>query len=84
MAIHKTVILLPSMTRLIGWTVGASTRAGYAGSVQAMRVSEGILAPLSVTAFTKTIYWVFGSRDIIMWVVRVVLTIWKVSSEVFL
>jgi len=42
MAIQRTVIVEPSNTMLIGWIVGASRKAGKAGSVQAITVSLGV------------------------------------------
>ena len=40
------MLLLTSVTMLIGWMVGASTKAGKAGSVQAIKVSLGRDSPV--------------------------------------
>ena len=39
-------VVLTSVTMLIGWMVGASTKAGKAGSVQAIKVSLGRDSPV--------------------------------------
>jgi hypothetical protein len=51
-----------------------STNAGYAGSVQAIRVSEGKLCPFSEMAVTYTIYWVLGLSPSIVCDVTLVIT----------
>jgi hypothetical protein len=51
-AAQMTVMLPPSSTMFIGWIVGTSTTASYAGSVQAIKVSDGRLSPFSFEAVT--------------------------------
>ena len=46
MLIMATMMILTSVTMLIGWMVGASTKAGKAGSVQAIKVSLGRDSPV--------------------------------------
>ena len=41
-----TMMISTSVTMLIGWMVGASTKAGKAGSVQAIKVSLGRDSPV--------------------------------------
>lgn len=66
----------------IAWDlIQTSTKAGYAGSVQAMRVSEGKLCPFLEIAVTYTMYWVFGLRPSIVRDVTVVSTLTKNVSE---
>ena len=55
---HKTIMMLimatmisTSVTMLIGWMVGASTKAGKAGSVQAIKVSLGRDSPVVTWEF---------------------------------
>ena len=56
---HKTIMILimattmisTSVTMLIGWMVGASTKAGKAGSVQAIKVSLGRDSPVVTWGF---------------------------------
>jgi len=52
-----------------------STNAGYAGSVQAIKVSEGKLCPFSEMAVTYTMYWVLGLSPSIICDVTLVSTI---------
>jgi len=49
-----------------------STNGGYAGSVQAKRVSEGADAPPALIACTKIMYFVLGWRSRSVYVVAVV------------
>uniref|UniRef100_A0A2M4DKZ3 Secreted protein n=1 Tax=Anopheles darlingi TaxID=43151 RepID=A0A2M4DKZ3_ANODA len=62
---HRIVIEPPSEMMSDGCTVGGSTYAGSAGSVQATSVSEGRLVPLAPIATTYTMCCVFGSRLLI-------------------
>ena len=45
------MMMLTSVTMLIGWMVGASTKAGKAGSVQAIKVSLGRDSPVVTWGF---------------------------------
>ena len=45
------MLFLTSVTMLIGWMVGASTNAGKAGSVQAIKVSLGRDSPVVTWEF---------------------------------